>query len=88
LFPHHTIYIDCQTAAFSVSIFISSENNQQLQTIHAPRPGLCLESRKGDITSDELVRYLKQKYYFFLDEAGDHGLAYVEPNFPLFLLSG
>ncbi|MBL6995875.1 DUF3800 domain-containing protein [Desulfobacula sp.] len=28
------------------------------------------------------------KYYFFLDETGDHGLAYVDPNFPLFLLCG
>lgn len=28
------------------------------------------------------------KYYFFLDETGDHGLTYVDPNFPLFLLCG
>ena len=28
------------------------------------------------------------KYYFFLDETGDHGLSYIDPNFPLFLLCG
>ncbi|OGV98437.1 MAG: hypothetical protein A3I04_03060 [Nitrospinae bacterium RIFCSPLOWO2_02_FULL_39_110] len=28
------------------------------------------------------------KYYFFLDETGDHGLNYVDKNFPLFLLCG
>ena len=28
------------------------------------------------------------KHYFFLDETGDHGLTYVDPNFPLFLLCG
>lgn len=28
------------------------------------------------------------KYYFFLDETGDHGLTYVDKNFPLFLLCG
>ncbi len=28
------------------------------------------------------------KYYFFLDETGDHGLNYVDNNFPLFLLCG
>ena len=28
------------------------------------------------------------KYYFFLDETGDHGLSFVDPNFPLFLLAG
>jgi len=28
------------------------------------------------------------KYYFFLDETGDHGLTYVDPDFPLFLLCG
>jgi len=28
------------------------------------------------------------KYYFFLDETGDHGLSFVDPNFPLFLLCG
>lgn len=27
-------------------------------------------------------------YYFFLDETGDHGLSFVDPNFPLFLLAG
>jgi hypothetical protein len=27
-------------------------------------------------------------YYFFLDETGDHGLAYIDRNFPLFLLCG
>lgn len=28
------------------------------------------------------------KYYFFLDETGDHGLNYVDKDFPLFLLCG
>ena len=28
------------------------------------------------------------KYHFFLDETGDHGLSFVDPNFPLFLLGG
>src|SRR3989338_8489725 len=28
------------------------------------------------------------KYYLFLDETGDHGLSYIDDNFPLFLLSG
>ncbi len=28
------------------------------------------------------------KYRFFLDETGDHGLSYVDENFPLFLLCG
>ncbi len=28
------------------------------------------------------------QYHFFLDETGDHGLTYVDPNFPLFLLAG
>jgi hypothetical protein len=28
------------------------------------------------------------KYYFFLDETGDHGLSFVDINFPLFLLCG
>ena len=28
------------------------------------------------------------KYHFFLDESGDHGLTYIDPNFPLFLLAG
>lgn len=27
-------------------------------------------------------------YHFFLDETGDHGLSFVDPNFPLFLLGG
>jgi len=27
-------------------------------------------------------------YYLFLDETGDHGLSYVDENFPLFLLCG
>lgn len=30
----------------------------------------------------------EMKYYFFLDESGDHGLSYVDKNFPLFLLCG
>jgi len=28
------------------------------------------------------------KYYFYLDETGDHGLSFVDQNFPLFLLAG
>jgi len=28
------------------------------------------------------------RYYFFLDETGDHGLNYVDKNFPVFLLCG
>jgi len=28
------------------------------------------------------------RYHFFLDETGDHGLSFVDPNFPLFLLAG
>jgi len=28
------------------------------------------------------------KYHFFLDETGDHGLSYIDRNFPLFLLCG
>src|SRR3990167_5916028 len=28
------------------------------------------------------------KYYFFLDETGDHGLTYIDKNFPLFVLCG
>jgi hypothetical protein len=28
------------------------------------------------------------KYYFFLDETGDHGLKYVDKNFPVFVLCG
>ncbi|MBI2436227.1 MAG: DUF3800 domain-containing protein [Candidatus Magasanikbacteria bacterium] len=28
------------------------------------------------------------RYHFFLDETGDHGLNYVDSNFPLFLLAG
>lgn len=28
------------------------------------------------------------KYYFFLDESGDHGLNYIDKNYPLFLLCG
>ncbi|MFA6636729.1 MAG: DUF3800 domain-containing protein [Candidatus Omnitrophota bacterium] len=27
-------------------------------------------------------------YYYFLDESGDHGLSYIDPNFPLFMLCG
>ncbi|MFH1656449.1 MAG: DUF3800 domain-containing protein [Candidatus Nealsonbacteria bacterium] len=27
-------------------------------------------------------------YQFFLDETGDHGLSFIDPNFPLFLLAG
>jgi len=28
------------------------------------------------------------KYQFFLDETGDHGLSFIDANFPLFLLCG
>jgi len=28
------------------------------------------------------------KYYLFLDETGDHGLSYIDRNFPIFLLCG
>ncbi len=28
------------------------------------------------------------KYYFFLDETGDHGLSFIDERFPLFLLAG
>ncbi|MFH0796202.1 MAG: DUF3800 domain-containing protein [Candidatus Omnitrophota bacterium] len=28
------------------------------------------------------------EYHFFLDETGDHGLSYIDENFPLFLLCG
>lgn len=28
------------------------------------------------------------KYKFFLDETGDHGLAYIDENFPIFVLAG
>jgi hypothetical protein len=31
---------------------------------------------------------LEMDYYLFLDETGDHGLSYVDENFPLFLLCG
>jgi len=27
-------------------------------------------------------------YFFFLDETGDHGLTFIDRNFPLFLLCG
>lgn len=30
----------------------------------------------------------EEKFHFFLDETGDHGLSFVDPNFPLFLLAG
>lgn len=30
----------------------------------------------------------ESKFHFFLDESGDHGLSFVDPNFPLFLLVG
>lgn len=28
------------------------------------------------------------RYYFYLDETGDHGLSFIDKNFPLFLLCG
>src|SRR3989344_3722081 len=30
----------------------------------------------------------QKKYYFFLDETGDHGLTFIDENFPIFLLAG
>lgn len=30
----------------------------------------------------------KNKYYFFLDETGDHGLTFIDEKFPIFLLAG
>ncbi len=30
----------------------------------------------------------KNRHCFFLDETGDHGLSFIDPNFPLFLLAG
>lgn len=29
-----------------------------------------------------------KKYQFFLDETGDHGLTFIDDNFPIFLLAG
>ena len=29
-----------------------------------------------------------KKYLFFLDETGDHGLTFIDENFPIFLLAG
>lgn len=31
---------------------------------------------------------MNNKYYFFLDETGDHSLSFIDSNFPLFLLCG
>ena len=31
---------------------------------------------------------MNRHYHFFIDETGDHGLSYVDSNFPLFLLCG
>lgn len=28
------------------------------------------------------------RYHFFLDETGDHGLTFIDENFPIFLLAG
>jgi len=28
------------------------------------------------------------KYHFFLDESGDHGLSFIDQNFPIFILAG
>lgn len=30
----------------------------------------------------------KIKYFLFIDESGDHGLKNIDPNFPVFVLSG
>lgn len=30
----------------------------------------------------------QKKYHFFMDETGDHGLSFVDENFPIFLLAG
>lgn len=29
-----------------------------------------------------------KKYQFFIDETGDHGLTFIDDNFPIFLLAG
>ncbi len=31
---------------------------------------------------------ISKKYHLFLDETGDHGLSFIDKNFPLFLLAG
>jgi len=31
---------------------------------------------------------MADKYYFFMDETGDHGLSFIDPNFHIFLLCG
>lgn len=31
---------------------------------------------------------MNKKYHFFLDETGDHGLTFIDENFPIFLLAG
>jgi hypothetical protein len=31
---------------------------------------------------------MKQDYYFFIDESGDHGLSKIDPDFPIFVLCG
>lgn len=31
---------------------------------------------------------MNKKYYFFLDESGDHGLSFIDENFPIFVLAG
>jgi len=35
-----------------------------------------------------LINPKNKTYYFFLDETGDHGLSFIDKNFPLFLLAG
>ena len=31
---------------------------------------------------------MKQDYFLFLDESGDHGLSKIDPSFPAFILCG
>ena len=35
-----------------------------------------------------MTQISQNKYHFFLDETGDHGLSFVDENFPIFLLAG
>lgn len=36
----------------------------------------------------QMSQNVGDKYYFFLDETGDHSLSFIDQNFPLFLLAG
>jgi len=35
-----------------------------------------------------MINQQNKKYHFFLDETGDHGLTFIDDNFPIFLLAG